>query len=72
MLEQVETGKHEYPYEVNEMPVKTRFFYHVIMTSSIKCSIHCHQQHDDVNDHTGKNVKAMKAGYGKKEVGEIG
>ena len=53
------------------MPVKTCFFYHVVMSPSIKSSIYRHKQHNNVDDHTRKNVKAMKAGYGEKEIGKI-
>jgi hypothetical protein len=54
------------------MPVKPCFLYHQVMSSSFKNSSPCHDEHDDINNHSRKNMEAMKTSDGKKEIGEVG
>ncbi len=42
------------------------------MASSFKYTLVGHNKHNNVDNDTGENVKAMEAGNGKKEIGEIG
>ncbi len=48
-LEQVEAGEHEYPNQVNEVPVQTGFFDHQVMASSVEYAFPGHDEHNDVD-----------------------
>ena len=53
------------------MPVKACFFNHKVVASMFKFILQSHDEHNYINHYTGKYMEAMKAGNGKKEVGEI-
>lgn len=71
LLQKVETSEYEYPNQIHEMPVKTYFFNHFIMTSFFVFTINCIYQNKDVEDNTTGNVGTMETGNGKEEVEEI-
>ena len=70
-LDEVEKGEDKDPNQINKVPVQTDFFDGFVGTPSIKNSGHGHDRHDNIDNNPTKNVETMKAGDGKKQVGEI-
>ncbi len=72
LLEQVEAGEYEYPYQVNEVPVQTSFLDHQVVASSVEHTLVGHDEHDDVDHYTRQYVESVETGDGKEEVGKVG
>jgi hypothetical protein len=54
------------------VPVQTGFLDHKVMTPPVKCAVHGHDEHDDIDDHPGEHVKTMETRNGEEEIREIG
>lgn len=51
-LQQVEASEYEYPNQIYEVPVKTYFLYHFVVTTTLINTIYCVYQYQNVEDNT--------------------
>ena len=70
-LEQVEAGEHEYPNQINKVPVQTSFFDHQVVASSVEHTLPGHDEHDDVDHYTRQYVESVETSDGEEEVSKV-
>src|SRR3982750_1593625 len=59
-LNKIKAKEYKYPNQVYKVPVQSSLLHHQVVAASFKNISLCHQQHYNINAHTGEYVEAME------------
>ena len=68
LLNEVEECEYKYPHEVYEVPEKSDFLYHFIVSASFKYTAKCHEENNNVDHNPLHHVETVETGDEEEEI----